>query len=585
MTAPLSPAPPVLAVRPRWLAAAPADPQIVAALASDLRLPEGVARLLVRRGYSDAASARAFLRPSRTHVHSPTLLAGMAEAVDRLIAARDRSETILVHGDYDVDGICATALLVRALAMMGVRAVPFVPHRLHDGYDFGTPGIAAARAAGAALVITVDCGVVAHGPIRQSAAEGVDVIVTDHHTPGPALPSAHAVVNPNRKDCSYPEKSLCGAAIAFKLVEALAREVGFPEDRLSSFLDLVAIATVADLAPLTAENRALVRWGLAVLARTPNAGLRALIGTCGLSDRGPITAGQIGYVLAPRLNAVGRMGDAMRGVRLLLTDDEREAHRLATEMEQENGRRRDLDEQTLSDALRMLEQDFDPERDWGVVLASDRWHPGVIGIVASRVVERIHRPTVLISLGSEEGKGSGRSIVGFHLQAAFVECNDLLLRYGGHRAAAGCSIRPSQVGAFRNAFNEVARRRLEWDALTPTLQPDDEISIADANLELLGLVRHFAPFGIGNPTPIFTAHRVGVAGKPRIVGKDSLKLTLVEDGVRLEGIGFGMADRLPECSNGRIDVAFRLEENGWRGRYGTRAPTVQARLVDLRPAG
>jgi single-stranded-DNA-specific exonuclease len=572
-------------LRPRWASVEPPDTRSVDGLVRELSLPAAVCALLVQRGYADPAAARAFLKPSRDQIHAPETLAGMGVAVERLSAAVRTREPVLVHGDYDVDGVAATAVLVRALRMMGGRAAAFVPHRLHDGYDLGRAGIAAAGAIGARLIVTVDCGVVAHGAIREARSLGIDVIVTDHHSPQAALPEAIAVVNPKRADCPYPGKGLAGAGVAFKLAVALAHELAFPEERLASLLDLVAVATIADLVPLTDENRALVRWGLAVLSRTPNVGLRALLRSSGLADRPEIGAGQVGFILAPRLNAAGRLGDAMRGVRLLLTEDPSEAERIAAELEGENRRRRELDESTLADALRRLEREYDPERDRGVVLASPGWHPGVIGIVASRIVERIHRPCVLIATGADEAKGSARSIPGFHLYEAIAECSGHLIRFGGHRAAAGCSIHPSRIEDFREAFDAVARQRIPEDALSPTLRLDGRIRLPDANHDLFRYLRHFGPFGVGNPTPVFAAYGVRARGAPRVVGKNHLKLRVAAEGAELDAIGFGMAEWIGECrgSGDTLDIAFRLEENDW-GVEGGRA-RLQARLVDLRRSG
>ncbi len=576
---------PLPLLRPRWVDPPPISDESVRVLADGLRLPAPICRLLARRGHIDVSGAKAFLRPEAAHLHDPGLMAGIGDAVERIAAAVRAGERILVHGDYDVDGICATALITRALTMMGGKPVPFVPHRLRDGYDLTGAGIAAALSAGARLIVTADCGIVAHAAVDQAARAGIDVIVTDHHTPGPTLPSALAVINPNRRDCLYPEKGLAGAGVAYKLVTAVADALGFPSARLTSLLDLVAVATVADLAPLVAENRALVRWGSAVLARTPNAGLRALLQVTGLADKDTITAGQIGFILAPRINAVGRLDDAMTGVRLLLTDEPREAHAIATELEGINQRRKELDTDTLKDALGMLERNYDPGRDWGVVLASRSWHPGVIGIVASRIVERIHRPTVLIALGSDEGRGSARSIPGFHMHEAFVRCGSHLMRFGGHRAAAGCSIDPSRVDGFRDAFSAVARHELSATDPMPELRLDGEISLPEANFALCRLLRHFGPFGLGNPSPVFAAYDVRLAGRPRTVGRQHLKLELTADGEALEAIGFGMADRLSELGGDdpRLDVAFKLEENRWEHpRARSQGPRVQARLVDFR---
>jgi single-stranded-DNA-specific exonuclease len=564
----------------RWVFPRPADSAAVALLCSELRLPPVLCRVLAQRGFADVPSARGFLRPHAGQLHAPGELAGMGDAVARLRRARDAGEAVLVHGDYDVDGICSTALYTRALRMMGLRAEPFVPHRLVDGYDLSDAGIAEARRCGATLILTGDCGIVAHDAVERAAAAGIDVIVTDHHTAGPTLPAAAAVVNPNRTDCGYPDKGLAGVGVAYKVCCALASELGFPESRLHSLLDLVAIATIADLAPLVGENRTLVRWGLKVLPQTPNPGLRALLRVTRLADKGEITAAQVGFVLAPRLNAVGRMGEALRGVRLLLTDDEREAAAIAATLEDENRWRQTVDGDTLRAALAKLETEYDPDEHRGVVLAADGWHPGVIGIVASRVVERIHRPTVLIALdGANDGKGSARSIPGFHLYDAMRDCSEHLSRFGGHRMAAGCSIRPDRVDAFRAAFDQRARAVLEDDHLVPEVRVDLEVELHQANEELARLIRHAGPFGMGNSTPVFAARRVGVVGAPRVVGQNHLKLTLGAFGHSLEAIGFGMADRIGEVSEGPLDVAFKLEENTWNGRT-----TAQAKLVDVRPA-
>jgi len=572
--------PAVLAPR-RWVFPAAPDTAAVDRLGRELRLPPPLCRLLVQRGYGEADAARGFLRPTPGHIHPPAGLAGMADAVARLRRAIERGETVLVHGDYDVDGICATALYVRALRMMGARAEPFVPRRLVDGYDLAEAGVRAAAETGASLILTCDCGIVAHDAVLRARAAGIDVVVTDHHTPGPDLPDAAAVVNPNRRDCGYPDKGLAGVGVAWKVCCALAEEVGFPAERLHGFLDLVAVATIADIAPLKGENRALVRWGLKVLRETPNAGLRALLRVTGLADRGEITASQVGFVLAPRINAVGRMGEALRGVRLLLTDDEGEAERIARTLEEDNLWRRSVEGGTLREALESLETGYDAERDYGVVLAGTGWHPGVIGIVASRLVERLHRPVVMIGIDEQgEGKGSARSIHSFHLYEAMRDCAGHLVRFGGHRMAAGCSIRAERVDGFRDAFNARARAVLTEDDLVPEVRIDLEMELRQADHDLVRMLRHAGPFGAGNATPVFAARGVAVADH-RVVGQGHLKMTLGAYGSRLEAIGFGMGERArePGFGAGLLDVAFRLEENHFNGRT-----SVQARLVDFRPA-
>jgi single-stranded-DNA-specific exonuclease len=569
------------AIARRWVFPAPPDPARVDRIARELRLPATLSRLLVHRGFGEPDLARDFLRPHPGHIHPPLAMAGMAEAVERIVRAIREGETILVHGDYDVDGICATAVFVRALRRMGAKAEPFVPHRIQDGYDLSEAGIREAQRVGARLILTGDCGVVAHDAVRRACSLGIDVIVTDHHTPGPTLPDCVAVVDPNRADCPYPDKSLAGVGVAWKVCCAVADAVGWPREKLNAYLDLVAVATVADLAPLTGENRALVRWGLRVLPETPNPGLRALLRTTGLAGK-EVSAAQVGYVLAPRINAVGRMGEALEGVRLLLTDDEREAERIAISLEAENRARRAVDGETLREAMDDLERWFDPDRHWGIVLAQEGWHPGVIGIVASRVVERIHRPTVLIALnGGDDGKGSARSIPGFHLHEAMTACSEHLVRFGGHRMAAGCSIRPERVADFREAFDAHAHAVLRPEQLIPEVRIDLEVELHHADDSLARMLRHAGPFGMGNATPVFATRGVGVAGPPKVVGERHLKLTLASHGRTIDAIGFGMADRggEPWLDGGPVDVAFKLEENHYNGRT-----SIQAKIVDLRPA-
>ncbi|MBX6363694.1 MAG: single-stranded-DNA-specific exonuclease RecJ [Gemmatimonadetes bacterium] len=567
--------------RRRWIQrAAVGDDAAVAELAGELRLPEPVCRLLVQRGHTDAEAAKHFLRPKLEHLHDPFLLAGMDAAVERVERAIDRGETILVHGDYDVDGVCAAALYTRVLRRLGGRAEAFVPHRLTDGYDLSRAGIRRAVELGASLILTADCGIVAHAAVAEAAAAGIDVVVTDHHTPGATLPAAVAVVNPSRADCGYPEATLCGAGVAFKLCQALAARRRVPMEELWYELDLVAIATIADLVPLTGENRTLARIGLKVLRATQKPGLRALLRTAGLDGYEELTAGHVSHVLGPRINAAGRLGEAFDGVRLLLAASEAEAEPLARGMEAANRERQAVDQRTLDEALEMLEADYDAERDYAVVLAREGWHPGVIGIVASRVVERIHRPTVLIAQGAGHARGSARSIRGFHLYDALRACAEHLERFGGHRYAAGLDIDPARIPAFRRALNERARAVLTAADLIPEVAIDLELRLADATHELHRFLRYLGPFGTGNPAPVFAARAVGLAGRPRVVGKDHLKLRLVQDGAELEAIGFRMADRLAALDAARaLDVAFQLQENHWNGRV-----ELQARLVDVRPA-
>jgi single-stranded-DNA-specific exonuclease len=565
-----------------WVSRGEAADVDIARLRAALHLPDPLCRLLVLRGYADVEAASLWLKPRLDRLHDPLALTDMAVAVERLNRALDGGETIFVHGDYDVDGICGTALYTRVLRSLGGRVVPFTPMRLRDGYDLTSAGVQAAARAGAQLIVTADCGTVAHPAVREAASRGMDVIVTDHHTPGPTLPDAVAVVNPNRPDCDYPDRALAGAGVAYKLCHALVAARGGDPESLWYYLDLVALATIADLAPLKGENRIFARYGLKLLAQTRNAGLRALLAAAGIDTSGPIAGGQVSHVLAPRINAVGRMGDANRGVALLLTDDEAEATRLAAVLEEENRIRKAVDRQTLHEALEMLERDYDPDRDYGVVLARRNWHPGVIGIVASRVVERVHRPTIMIAIdgNGERARGSARSIPGFHLYEAIRDCGSLLERFGGHRQAAGLDIEAARIDAFRAAFNERAHSVLGPDDVAARVTIDMDVTLRDANIELCDLMRHFGPFGMGNPSPLLASRGVRLIAAPRLVRDEHAKLFVTDGTARMDVIGFGMAERARDLQQGdSIDIAYHLQVDEWDGR---RRP--QARLVDLRRA-
>lgn len=546
-----------------------------------LQLPPALCRLLACRGLSAEADARAFLKPRIDQLLDPLGVRDMDVAVERVERAIEQGETILIHGDYDVDGICASALLTRTLRDLGATVVPFVPHRMRDGYDFGAGGLTVAREAGASLIVTADCGVVAHETVRAAVAAGMDVIVTDHHTPAATLPDALAVVNPARPDCDYEGEGLCGTGVAFKLCQALWRRAGRDPEALLYRLDLVALATIADLVPLTGENRVLARYGLRVLPRTRNAGLRALMRAAGLRPEA-LGAGQVSHVLAPRINAAGRIGDAASALRLLLCDDEIAATPLAEQLEAQNRERRQLDRETLEQAVAMLEERFDPVRDHALVLAREDWHPGVIGIVASRVVELTGRPTVLIALRPDgTGRGSGRSIRGFDLHAALSACAGHLERFGGHRAAAGLDIRRENVDAFARAFGERARSLLAAEDFHEDVAWDMELALSDATPELARLLRHLGPFGLGNPTPTFVATRLALARPPRVMGQGHLRLVLRQGDARLHAVGFGMAGKLEQTGlfEGPFDAAFQLRLDEWQGRR-----RAEAKLVDLRPS-
>ena len=567
---------------PEWRLAPVPAPEQESRLSRDLSLPPALCRVLLARGIVDPEEAKRFLRPRLDQLHAPDALADVGAAAERVLQAVDRNETVLIHGDYDVDGVASAALLTLWIRRLGGKPVPFIPHRIRDGYDFGDAGLRRAREVGASLVVTCDSGIRAHDAVSRARDEGIDVVVTDHHTPGRTLPPALAVVNPARSDCPYPDKGLCGAGVVFRLCQVLARLKGVSDEELLAHLDLVALATVADLVPLRGENRVLVRFGLRYLARTGKPGLRALLEVVGLGGRDVLDAGQVGFQVAPRINAGGRIGDPETGLRLLLTDDPEEGARLARLLDEENRERREVDRRTLDEALVLLARDYDPHRDFGVVLDGEGWHPGVIGIVASRVVERIHRPTVLLAVDGDGARGSARSIPDVHLYEALHDCRDHFRRFGGHRQAAGMDLDPDRIPDFRRDFNRAVRERLGGKAPRPVASGDAPLGMAEVGDDLHHLLDYVGPFGIGNPRPVFWARGVEAVGRPRTVGRGHLKLRLRGPGGELEAIGFGLAHRVPPESlgPGPLDALFQLRENEYRG-----VTTLQARLVDLRPSG
>ncbi len=580
----LTPPSAIPTVAPRWEEPGDVSHEAVQTLKAALSLPEVLCALLVKRDLADPGSARAFLRPLLSELDVPDALAGMAPATERVLDAVHNEETILVHGDYDVDGIAGATLLTRWIRRIGGKAIPFVPHRLRDGYDLGAAGVDAARGAGAGLILTVDSGIRAHDAVADANAAGIDVIITDHHTPAQTLPPALAVVNPNRVDCAYPNKGLCGTGVAYRLCESLVKEKGIDREELYSSLDLVALATIADVVPLNQENRTLVRYGLKALAQTKLPGLRALIVRAGLGD-GPVDAGQVAFRIAPRINAAGRMAEAMTALELLMSDDSAHSAALADTLEEANELRREEEARTLREALDQLEESFDPAEDFGVVLEGEGWHPGVIGIVASRIVERIHRPTVLVAVADGQGRGSARSIPGFDLLAAVHAGREHLGRFGGHRAAAGMDIAADRIGGFRAAFNAEVRTRLRGEHQRPVLRPQLEIPLAAVTQRLAHLLSYLGPFGVGNPAPMFLARQVELTRPAREVGKGHLKLQIAESDHTVDAIGFGLVDRVaPESlGTGPVDLIFKVKLGVFRGRQ-----QVEAHILDVRrsdPAG
>ncbi len=541
-----------------------------AELARALGVSPIVADLLIARGYDTREAANSFLNPSLAQLHDPSLMLGMDRAVERLLRAIDDHEPILIYGDYDVDGTTGTAVLLRALRMLGATAGFHVPHRFTEGYGIKQAALEKAATEGYKLVVSVDCGITAHEPLHWAQANGLDIIVTDHHLPDAdeGSPPAHAVLNPNQPGCSYPDKSLAGVGVAFKLVHALFRERG-RESVVAGFLKMVAIGTVADVAKLVGENRAIVALGLSDLPRAVNYGLRALIEVAGCGDGDEVNAYDLGFRIGPRINAAGRMDAAKAVVDLFNATDQEEARHLAEHLDTRNRERMEAQREIFNRAIEEFESGPDREHQThAAVIAGDGWHRGVIGLAASKIAERLNRPCVVISLEGDAGHGSARSIEAYHLFDGLTSCRDLLEKFGGHSHAAGLSIKRDRIGEFRRRLNEHAASCLTEDDLTPALAIDAEVTAGELGFSLSQDLNALEPFGAGNPRPVFLTRGFRVMSEPQIIKEQHLKLRVAGDNNRpMEAIwwrGVEEVDGIPQA-NQRIDLAYELEANRWQG--------------------
>jgi single-stranded-DNA-specific exonuclease len=566
----------------RWVLRA-ADDGLVAALSEKLRLSPLLARILCHRGLGEVAEARRFLSPSlRNDLPSPFLMAGMEAAVDRLVRAMEQRELICIWGDYDVDGTTGAATLVSFLKQVGVEPLYYVPHRVTEGYGLNRDAIGKLNARGGRVLITVDCGVSNRDELELAQRAGMDVIVVDHHEPPEPLPPALAILNPHRSDCTFPDKGLSGAGLAFYLLiglRARLREKGWfgasePPD-IRRQLDLVTLGTIADMVPLRGINRVLARRGLVELAQSGRPGIVALKAAAGMTKT-EVSAGQVAFQLAPRINAAGRMDGGLKVVDMLTTEDEGVAARVARELDEHNRDRQAMESRVLEEALRQVEADGVAKSRYAIVVGRDGWHPGVLGIVAARLVERYHRPTVVVGFQGVEGKGSARAIRGFHMVEGLRRCAAVLEKFGGHEAAGGLSVRLSQFPSFAARFEEIARSTLSAEQLVPCLEVDAEVDFSEIDLALTSQLEAFKPFGVGNPEPLFMTRAVEVADRRDFNG--GCRLRLRQQGRSLAAVVFSRVEPIPHRPGEMLDVAYRLTENQWNGNA-----TVELRLVDSRP--
>ncbi|MGE5607310.1 MAG: single-stranded-DNA-specific exonuclease RecJ [Bacteroidota bacterium] len=552
--------------------------ELACELAKQLGVSPLLGQLLVNRGITDLKKASAFLTPDIDQLHDPFLFKEMGQAVDRLEKAVKDQEQVLVYGDYDVDGVTSVALFIRVLGkLLPGKIFYYIPKRLEEGYGLHLSSLERAAGRGVKLVITVDCGITAVEESRYLKNNGIDLIITDHHEPQADLPEACAIIDPKVPGAGYPFSQLAGVGVAFKLLQGLASRLPDLRERLFNNLDLVAFGTVADIVPLLEENRIIVKYGLDQLRKQENVGMQALIQTTGLGER-EINAGHIGYLLAPRINAAGRMGNPSIGVKLFLTNDPVQALDLAKELEKENQHRQMTENEVLQEAQLQIEAEPELLQEHALVLAGEGWHLGVIGIVASKLVEIYHKPVILIGFEGDEGRGSGRSIAGFNLFEAIEACGQYLVRYGGHEFAAGLTVTRDQFLSFKRAFLNKAKVDLNQEDLLPWLKIESMVDLTGINLELVRELNKLAPCGPANPTPILGCKALQLV-EYRNVGENGkhLKLKVSAANVIREGIGFNLGCLNQElASTKEVDLAFSLEENNWNG-----SAQVQLNLKDI----
>jgi single-stranded-DNA-specific exonuclease len=549
----------------RWKLSPPPDEAKVRKIVEALAVPNPIAAILVNRGIDTFEQARDYFRPSLNLLHDPFLMDGMDLAVSRVRDAIEKHETILVFGDYDVDGTNGAAMLYLVLKSLGANVLVHIPDRFKEGYGISKYGIDRARELNATLLLAVDCGITAVDQVEYARSQEIDVIICDHHEPSEKIPNAQAVLDPLKPSCQYPFKHLSGCGVAFKFLQGLARSYG-REDLPYDYLDFVSLASTADIVPLVDENRTLVKLGLDQINLNPRPGIRALIERSGLK-LGQLNTGQVVFVLAPRINAVGRLGAASRAVELLTCTDEATARELALVLEGENQNRRKIDEETFTHAQQLVEQYLDLENDAAIVLHQETWHPGVIGIVASRLVEKYYRPTVMLTTVDGVVKGSARSVAGFDIYQALKKVEDKLLQFGGHKYAAGLAVEADRLDEFRDAFNAVVKELLPDELRTPELRIDLHLDLKDITPKFIRLLKQFAPFGPQNMRPTFLSDDVEVVGSGRIVGKNHLRFKVRQDGIVLDVIGFNLGNFLTQLTPARKDLrlVYSVEESEWNG--------------------
>ncbi len=558
----------------------PAEPEHVRQLHQSLRIHPALCSILIQRGIADFDAAKNYFRPDLNQLHSPWLMKDMDKAVNRICLAINNREKVLVYGDYDVDGTTSVASFFQFMGQVHLSAYLdfYIPHRYREGYGISKAGIDYAKANGFTLIVALDCGIKSVELIGYAATLDIDFIICDHHLPGTELPPAHAILNPKQIDCPYPYKELCGCGVGFKLMSALSERLGLSPDSYLQYLDLLATAIAADIVPMTGENRILAFHGLKKINENPSIGIQSLLQSAGAPDK--LTIHHLVFILAPRINAAGRMDDARKAVSLFSEKDPILAMEFAQSLQIDNTDRKEADQSITKEALSLIEADTNQSQKKSTVLFQKHWHKGVVGIVASRVIEHHYKPTIILTENDGLLTGSARSVKGFNLYEAIYACREYLTAFGGHFAAAGLSLLPENLESFRNKFEEVVSNTIDPKSLVPEINIDAEIELTDIQPSMHRIIQQMEPFGPENLRPIFCCRGVRDTGFSKLVKENHIKFDLMKDHGRLSGIGFNMAQHIHLLKSGNaVDLVFTIEENYWKNQTN-----LQLQVIDIKPS-
>jgi single-stranded-DNA-specific exonuclease len=557
----------------------PVSPEKVSALQEHLKINPVLCTILAQRDIGSFEDARRYFRPSLQDLHDPFLMKDMQNAVERIVSALYNQEKILVYGDYDVDGTTSVACMYRFLKSLDADVEFYLPHRYKEGYGVSKAGIEFAISNGFNLIISLDCGIKSVELVEFAKANGIDFIICDHHLPDETLPHAVAILNTKQSDCPYPFKELCGCGVGLKLIQAICKTMELPDERWTRYLDLVATAIAADIVSMTGENRVFTFFGLKLVNENPSTGIKALMHLAELKDK--VHVNNLVFVIAPRVNAAGRMDDARKAVELFIEEDFDKALALAQQLHSDNTDRREADSTITEEAMALLENDAHNPHRKTTVLYQGHWHKGVVGIVASRLIDKFYRPTIVLTNSGEKVSGSARSVIGFNVYEAIHQCRDLLDNYGGHFYAAGLTMKAENVTAFQEKFEEVVAASITADQLVPEVSIDTEIAFKDITPKFYDIVCQMEPFGPDNMRPVFLARNVYESGNSRVVKEAHIKFQLKQGNVLMDGIGFGLSEKFGLLRpNVQVDVVFTLDENDWQGNK-----KLQLRVIDLKLSG